>query len=83
MKKIIISVLGLVITVSTASALTRGTAEYKAFEKVFYEECMEDGTTSAKACKCMTRCIADKIDNYTSDAEAYEIGFRCGFKCVD
>lgn len=83
MKKIIISVLGLIVTVSTASALTRGTAEYKAFEKVFYEECMEDGTTPAKACKCMTRCIADKIDNYTSDSEAYEIGFRCGMKCVD
>ena len=83
MKKIILSTLCIVMVTFSANALTRGTAEYKAFEKVFYEECMEDGKTPAKACRCMTRCIADKIDNYTSDAEAYEIGFRCGLKCVD
>lgn len=83
MKKIIVGVLGLVVTVSTASAFTRGTTEYKALEKVFYEECLKDGGMNSKECRCASRCVVDQLDDYTTEQKAYEIGFRCGMKCVD
>lgn len=83
MKKIIISVLGIIVTISAASAFTRGTAEYKAFEKVFYEECVADGDMNSKECKCTSKCVADQLNEYTTEQKAYEIGFRCGMKCAE
>lgn len=83
MKKIMFGILGLIISVSTASAFTRGTTEYKAFEKVFYEECLEDGSMNSKECKCTSKCVADQLNEYTTEQKAYEIGFRCGMKCAE
>ncbi len=81
MKKLVISILGLVVTISTASALSKNDVLYEELLNTTYVECLEDGDSSVSECKCIAKCIADGLQEDMSEDEAKLMGFRCGWKC--